>query len=549
MLSGVSDILLIKQKDGTFKSTPFNVHFSKKNAHKLVSIRINDALMPQLQMKLDENGDGYFLNTPETAENTDACTEKTTGKKFKRLLLRKTITEPAIGYIRSIKTNIALSTTIKDRNNLDSEKSRSVFFNNEASEKCTFSDSVEQPESLSKPNLAQKQSPDACINAHFHCRSENEESKSKYNLVTSLGSSETVYFDSKPMDQIKDRLNNNMATKKIQKNSLITRLVNRRCKKKDELNTDELNFEQISDLLKENNNKIDQIGSNTSLDPIDDSKSSSNEELNAIESIEATLDNAESKKDEELKASQEQAHVEEEQIMCILTSDQVKYLDLLPGMNEITFSINMDTKKISAFIYLWDCSDKLIICDIDGTVTKSDFRGQVLQFMGRNWAHEGVAGLFSSLQARGYKIVYLTARSFIESNITRDLLANINEDGCMMPIGPVFMNPTGLIESIQSELVHKTSHLYKIDMLATIKSLFDESYQPFYAGFGNKSTDAEAYRTVGIRDGHIFITDQAGSIDCENQLPSYLTYKLLLNFMNIYFPPNKASDKNEATNL
>ena len=70
------------------------------------------------------------------------------------------------------------------------------------------------------------------------------------------------------------------------------------------------------------------------------------------------------------------------------------------------------------------------------------------------------------------------------------------------------------------------------DMLATIKNLFDESHQPFYAGFGNKSTDAEAYRTVGIRDGLIFITDEASSIDCENQLPSYLSYKAFDDSMN-----------------
>ena len=284
-----------------------------------------------------------------------------------------------------------------------------------------------------------------------------------------------------------------------------------------------------------------------SLNLSNDANSSSNADLNSIEIM---LDSESSKEEKQSKTCLElghKKHKKEEPIIHTLTSDQVKYLDLTPGRNEIMYSINRGAKKISAFIYLWDYSDKLIICDIDGTVTKSDFRGQVLQFMGRNWAQEGVAGLFSSLHARGYQIVYLTARSFVMSNITHYLLGNINEDGCMMPIGPIFMNPWGLIKSIHAELVRKTSHLYKIGMLTTIKSLFDESHQPLYAGFGNKSADANAYRTAGIRDMLIFITDYAGSINCVKRLPPYLSYKVLHNFINIYFPPNNVSDKNEAT--
>ena len=52
-----------------------------------------------------------------------------------------------------------------------------------------------------------------------------------------------------------------------------------------------------------------------------------------------------------------------------------------PGKNEIKFYIY---KKafISGNIYYWDHSEKIVISDIDGTVTKSDFLGHALPKIG-----------------------------------------------------------------------------------------------------------------------------------------------------------------------
>ena len=91
MLSGVNVIILTKQKDDIFKSTPFYLHFSKKTAHKLVSIRINDALIPQIIMKLDDNCDGYFLSTEKIVKNMAACAENQESKNSKGILLKKNI--------------------------------------------------------------------------------------------------------------------------------------------------------------------------------------------------------------------------------------------------------------------------------------------------------------------------------------------------------------------------------------------------------------------------------------------------------------------------
>lgn len=52
-----------------------------------------------------------------------------------------------------------------------------------------------------------------------------------------------------------------------------------------------------------------------------------------------------------------------------LTSDQLKSLDLKPGGNPMSFSVNRATCQ--AYMYLWKWDIPIVISDIDGTITKS----------------------------------------------------------------------------------------------------------------------------------------------------------------------------------
>ena len=40
--------------------------------------------------------------------------------------------------------------------------------------------------------------------------------------------------------------------------------------------------------------------------------------------------------------------------------------------------------------------------------------------------------------------------------------------------------------------------MFKIAALKNIRNLFPDEWNPFYAGFGNRDTDAISYRAVGI---------------------------------------------------
>jgi len=62
-LSGCVDIIVVEQRDGTLKSTPFHVRFGKlkvlKSKDKFVNIRVNKN-ETMLRMKLGESGEGFF---------------------------------------------------------------------------------------------------------------------------------------------------------------------------------------------------------------------------------------------------------------------------------------------------------------------------------------------------------------------------------------------------------------------------------------------------------------------------------------------------------
>ena len=197
------------------------------------------------------------------------------------------------------------------------------------------------------------------------------------------------------------------------------------------------------------------------------------------------------------------------------SSNQLKALDLAPGQNEIRFvckTSQSGVQTLSSYIYLWHYTSKVIITDVDGTITKSDILGQVLPFFGRDWSHPGVTALFRNLYRNGYKIIYLTARAIGQSSITKSYLNNLIQNNQSLPPGPLLMSPDGIFTSLRREVIEKKPHLLKIPLLTEIKNLFPEGLEPFYAGFGNRETDAISYRYLGIPLNKNFIINTSSEV-------------------------------------
>lgn len=224
-----------------------------------------------------------------------------------------------------------------------------------------------------------------------------------------------------------------------------------------------------------------------------------------------------------------------------LTSDQLKSLNLKPGANTITFSLSHSTvPACTARIFVWDSTDLVVVSDIDGTITKSDGLGHVFAMIGRDWTHSGVAKLYTDIRRNGYKIMYLTSRAIGQADSTRDYLKGIKQDDYQLPEGPVIMSPDRLMASLHREVIMRKPEVFKMACLRDIQRLFGESPRmPFYAGFGNRITDALSYRSVNVPSARIFTIDSSGEVKMELlELAGYKSsYIHMTDIVDQMFPP------------
>ncbi|TCD69995.1 hypothetical protein EIP91_005245 [Steccherinum ochraceum] len=224
-----------------------------------------------------------------------------------------------------------------------------------------------------------------------------------------------------------------------------------------------------------------------------------------------------------------------------LTSEQLEQLDLKPGPNTITFSLSATgVAACTAQLFVWDHTDLVVISDIDGTITKSDALGHVFTMIGRDWTHLGVAKLYTDICRNGYKIMYLTSRAIGQADSTRDYLKGIKQNDYQLPEGPVIMSPDRLMASFHREVILRKPEVFKMACLRDIQRLFgSQARNPFYAGFGNRITDALSYRSVNVPSSRIFTIDSTGEVKMELlELAGYKSsYIHMTDLVDQMFPP------------
>ena len=220
------------------------------------------------------------------------------------------------------------------------------------------------------------------------------------------------------------------------------------------------------------------------------------------------------------------------------SSNQIKQLNLKPERNEICFVCRTSSSGIQTLkssIYFWTYNSKIVISDVDGTITRSDVLGQVLPILGRDWTHEGVTELFTKIINQGYKIIYLTSRAIGQSTMTKNYLDSLIQEKKTLPAGPLIMSPDGLFTSLKREVIERKPHLLKIPVLSELKNLFPQNVAPFYAGFGNRETDGVAYRYVNIPLNNIFIIDTSSKVLRLGETKKG-SYKLIADKIDEIFP-------------
>lgn len=231
----------------------------------------------------------------------------------------------------------------------------------------------------------------------------------------------------------------------------------------------------------------------------------------------------------------------------IPNTEQIASLNLKDGRNMVAFSFStrvLGKQEVDAHIYLWKWNARIVISDVDGTITKSDVLGQVMPLVGKDWTQSGVARLFSAIKENGYQLLFLSARAIVQAYLTRSFLLNLKQDGKALPSGPVVISPDGLFPSLFREVIRRAPHEFKIACLEDIRALFPSDYNPFYAGFGNRDTDELSYRKIGIAKGKIFIINPKGEVAI-NHCIDVKSYTSLHTLVNDMFPPTSLIEQED----
>lgn len=257
-----------------------------------------------------------------------------------------------------------------------------------------------------------------------------------------------------------------------------------------------------------------------------------------------------------------------------LPTAELRKLNLHYGMNTISFSVSTSKNgkaTCTARIFLWRSDEKIVISDIDGTITKSDALGHLFHFVGRDWTHLGVANLYAEIGRNGYRFLFLTSRPIGQATQTRGYLRGIEQAGDQLPEGPVIMSPDRFFMAMRREVIECNPEQFKIPCLMDIRRLFyagnsrvelgnpmelseDERALPcpFYAGFGNRETDAVSYQAVGINPSRIYIINTDGHLKLQIITGYRSSYVKLVDLVDKVFPPlNSAIERNilEAAKL
>ncbi|XP_063218869.1 phosphatidate phosphatase LPIN1 isoform X2 [Bacillus rossius redtenbacheri] len=230
-----------------------------------------------------------------------------------------------------------------------------------------------------------------------------------------------------------------------------------------------------------------------------------------------------------------------------LTSEQLVSLNLRPGLNKVVFSVTtayQGTTRCMCHVYKWRYSDKIVISDIDGTITRSDVLGHVLPMLGKDWAQSGVAELFTKISNNGYKLLYLSARAIGQSDVTREYLKSVKQNNLSLPEGPVLLSPTSLLNAFHREVIEKKPEHFKIPCLKDLGKLFPSNKEPLYAGFGNRDSDCFTYSMVGIPEDRIFTINSRGEVRHGLMQVLISSYANLTDIVDQLFPPR--AERQEA---
>lgn len=620
-LLGAIDIIVVEQPDGSLHCSPWHVRFGKfqiiKPLHKKVDLYVND-IKTSLPMKLGEGGEAFFVF--ETANGGDLSKSVLTspvispansppGSPPPELTSSKSNDyEPELLDLANLNVEGELQDAAKSADQLLDQIEDKIKLSESAPE-LTVSPTSTAVSSV--PSRAFSRSPTPSIQLKLAFEKARKITQ-KLNIPSKIDVNGDMVLD---MDGYKPNAQKNIDnTDEVFKKIFMKEVKN--------LSESEINDENSGYLLDSLDKDYDQLykfwdqiickDKNGNI-RILNKDNTPNEELTALQN---DLENSDglsinSEKVSEISGStlNSQEADDKTYIKTLrLTSEQLQKMNLHYGCNKLKFKLSQGNSQIISNLFLWKSTTPIVISDIDGTITKSDALGHVLNLFGKDWTHPGVANLFQDISYNGYNIIYLTARSVGQADSTRQYLESINQDGMKLPKGPVILSPDRTMAALRREVILKKPEVFKMACLSDIRSLYlrsnatkksnvvmyhernnsdvslgshdtndlmsndderskedyakhleqvenstaaDDDRTPFYAGFGNRITDAISYRSVKVPLHRIFTINPNGEVHMELlELAGYKSsYVHIGELVDHFFPPLRQVNDFNFSNL
>lgn len=135
---------------------------------------------------------------------------------------------------------------------------------------------------------------------------------------------------------------------------------------------------------------------------------------------------------------------------------------------------------MSAELYLYGEHDRLLVSDVDGTMTKNDIGGLIHNMKNADYLHDGYCELIQKVADNGYKIVWLTMRSMPLYSFSKKYIQAFTKTH-----GVLLTEPEEFFPAIKKEVLKQTGNI-KANMMRELRRLFPVSREPFVAGLGNR---------------------------------------------------------------
>lgn len=575
-LLGAIDIIVIERPDGSYHCSPFHVRFGKfqiiKPLQKKIDLYVND-IKTDLPMKLGEGGEGFFVF--ETSNNdllsksvltSPVISPTSSPEGSPEGSPRLTPSPPGLDFNNNDSSNVHLNDLDGfDLNNSHDFKSQTTSSSFEGYNDDDIDSKAELSDDIYSPRKSPTPTPSISSRIAFE---KARKVTQKLNIPSKIDNNGDMVLD---MDGYKPNSQKNIETS----DEMLKKIFIEELEKLGPEHNYNDSEQQIS--IWDQIIKMDQNG-NIRISNTNENSDYLDVEENYVDSIalqqqqdfsNLSTSSGNILNDSGYKGGGSGGNTEKTYFKTLrLTSEQLKRMDLHYGENKLMFKLNQGNSQVFSNLFLWKSSTPIVISDIDGTITKSDALGHVLNFIGKDWTHAGVAKLFQDINSNGYNIIYLTARSVGQADSTRAYLQSVvQENGIKLPLGPVILSPDRTIAALRREVILKKPEVFKMSCLNDLKSLYysdsdnksnknktydanslhddDEDYvydnekTPFYAGFGNRITDAISYRSVNIPSHRIFTINPDGDVHLELLELSGVksSYVGIGELVDQYFPP------------